>query len=65
MTLVWFLDLKFLYEFAANALVSRFRSSQALAAHSRANFGIKGTLALMTLVWFLDLKFLYEFAANA
>src|SRR5438132_1467226 len=27
------------------ALVSRFRSSQVLAAHSRANFGIKGTLA--------------------
>ena len=25
--------------------MSRFRSSQALAAHSRANFGIKGTLA--------------------
>src|SRR5262249_4589258 len=27
------------------ALVSRFRSSQSLAAHSPANFGIKGTLA--------------------
>src|SRR5262249_59059155 len=27
------------------SLVSRFRSSQDLAAHSRANFGIKGTLA--------------------
>src|SRR5437016_14384470 len=51
--------------FQSTTLVSRFRSSQALAAHSRANFGIKGTLALMTLVWFLDLKFLYEFAANA
>src|SRR2546430_9911255 len=72
MTLVWFLDLKsytsslqMRRNFKSTTLVSRFRSSQALAAHSRANFGIKGTLALMTLVWFLDLKFLYEFAANA
>src|SRR5262249_32898048 len=30
---------------SALRLVSRFRSSQALAAHSHANFGIKGTLA--------------------
>jgi hypothetical protein len=28
-------------------LVSRFRSSQELAAHSHANFGIKGTLATL------------------
>jgi hypothetical protein len=33
------------FECAIHALVSRFRSSQTLAAHSRANFGIKGTLA--------------------
>src|SRR5262249_51849914 len=46
---------------AKPALVSRFRGSQALAAHPRANFGIKGPLAnLLTLVWFLDLKFLRE-----
>src|SRR5262249_49763975 len=45
-------------------LVSRFRSSQVLAAHPHANFGIKGTLAsFLTLVWFLDLKFLCELAA--
>src|SRR5262245_39676525 len=30
---------------ARHALVSRFRSSQVLVAYSRANFGIKGTLA--------------------
>src|SRR6266487_5235276 len=45
-------------------LVSRFRSSQALAARFRANFGIKrDTSKHMTLVWFLDLKFLCELAA--
>src|SRR3954463_10718013 len=32
--------------FAAAALVSRFRSSHHYAAHSFANFGIKGTLAI-------------------
>ena len=31
--------------FKSTTLVSRFRSSQVPAAHSRANFGIKGTLA--------------------
>jgi hypothetical protein len=31
----------------AEALVSRFRSSQALAATSDANFGIEGTLATL------------------
>ena len=41
------------------ALVSRFRSSQALATPSDANFGIKrDTSKLVILVRFLDLKFL-------
>ena len=38
-------------------LVSRFRSSHHYAARSLANFGIKGTLAIMILVRFFDLKF--------
>ncbi len=46
-------------------LVSRFRSSQTVAAHSYANFGIKrDTSKYMVLVWFLDLKFLCEFAVG-
>src|SRR6187397_1561536 len=46
------------------ALVSRFRSSQTLAAPSDANFGIKGDTSKLTiLVWLLNLKFLYELAA--
>jgi hypothetical protein len=46
-------------------LVFRFRSSHQFAAHSRANFGIKGTLAmLMFSSAALDLKFLQEPAAN-
>jgi len=47
-----------------HTLVSRFRSSHHCAAHSFANFGIKGTLAIMILVRFLDLKFLNEGAAQ-
>src|SRR5215831_8161012 len=50
---------------ARNRLVFRFRSSHQFAAYSRANFGIKGTLAiLMFSSAALDLKFLQEPAAN-
>jgi hypothetical protein len=45
-------------------LVSRFRSSHHCAAHSFANFGIKGTLAIYDSGAVLDLKFLHKRAAN-
>jgi hypothetical protein len=44
-------------------LVSRFRSSHHCAAHSFANFGIKGTLAIYDSSAVLDLKFLHKRAA--
>jgi len=45
------------------ALVSRFRSSHHCAAHSFANFGIKGTLGIYDSSAVLDLKFLHKRAA--
>jgi hypothetical protein len=51
--------------FEPSLLVFRFRSSHQFAAYSRANFGIKGTLAiLMCSSAASDLKFLQEPAAN-
>src|SRR5262249_47910265 len=48
------------------SLVSRFRSSQTFAAHSHANFGIKGTLAsIMLLVPLLNPKFAIGLAASS
>src|SRR3954468_2685845 len=44
-------------------LVSRFRSSHHCAAHSFANFGIKGTRAIYESSAVLDLKFLHKRAA--